>query len=263
MRAYESLLSTPSAPTTSFQPVSSTEQSTSAAKTKRKRPPPDEGLLTPGDRTIQAQPFATVNPSGDPAYQFTAPLPPTTGEPPQKKRGRPNKEEHDRRVREAEKRGETYPPPKKIKTPRQSLEGVAGVGSSAVAAPGTAEEVSASKKKAKKAKPTSAAMQVAPEIPTRISSLEATARAADRMQIDEEEVVKDPNPETQASGFPAQESLLADMREHIDRQAPDTIQSSSTPNEESALRSELRTYSATPNINEGIDTTQKQEESAS
>lgn len=243
--------------------MSATEQSTSAAKTKRKRPSPDEGPLLLGDRTIQAQPFATVNTSGDPAYQLTAPLPPTTGEPPQKKRGRPNKEEHDRRVREAAQRGEIYPPPKKIKTPRPSLEGVAGAGNLAVAAPSTAEGVSTGKKKAKKPKSTSAAMQAAPEIPTRISSLEATAMAADRMQIDEEEAVKTSVPETQASGYSAQESLLADMRGHIASQAPDTIQSRSEPKEESAPNSESRTYSATPNINDGIDTTQKQEESAS
>ncbi len=267
MRAYESLLGTQSGPTTSFQPVSATEQSSSAAKPKRKRPQPVEGPLTPGDRTIQAQPFATVNTSGDPAYQFTAPLP-TTGEPPQKKRGRPNKEEHERRVREAAERGEIYPPPRKIKTPRPSLEGLAGVGTLAVPSPGTTEagtagEGSNSKKKAKKAKSTSAAMQLAPDIPARISSLEATARAADRMQIDTEEAVKSTIPETQASAFSAPESLLAGMREHIAREAQETMQSSSTLKEESAPRSEMRIYSATPNINEQVDTTQKEGESAS
>ncbi|MCJ1323179.1 hypothetical protein MMC15_008533 [Xylographa vitiligo] len=40
-----------------------------------------------------------------------------------KKRGRPSKEEHDRRVAEAEARGEIYPKPRKPKTPRTSVEG--------------------------------------------------------------------------------------------------------------------------------------------
>jgi hypothetical protein len=268
MRAYESLLSTAFAPTTSFQPVSATEQSTSVARPKKKRPLPDEGPLIPGDRTIQAQPFTTVNTSGDPAYHFTAPFPATTGEPPQKKRGRPNKEEHDRRVREAAERGEVYPPPKKIKTPRQSLEGVTGVGVSAVATPGTtdagiAEEVSTSKRKPKKAKSTSTAMQLTPGIPARISSLEATARAADLMQIDTEEAVRSTIPETQASEFSAQGSLLAGLREHIAREGPDnTMQSSPTLKEETAPRSELRMYSATPNINDRTEVTQKEEGSA-
>jgi len=268
MRAYESLLNPPSAPTTSFQPLSAIEQPNPAGKARRKRPPPDEGLPIPGDRTIEAHPFATVNNPGDPAHQFAAPLPSITGEPPQKKRGRPSKEEHERRVREAAQRGEVYPPPKKIKTPRQSLEGIEGIGSAAATAPGMteggiAEEGSTSKKKAKKAKSTSAAMHLAPDIPTRISSLEATAKAADRMQIVTEEAVKSTIPETQAFESSAQESLSAGMREQIAREAPDTIQSSSTLIQEPAPISELRMYSATPNNDDQRDTTQKEEEPAS
>jgi hypothetical protein len=42
---------------------------------------------------------------------------------PRKKRGRPSKEEHDRRVHEASLRGEVYPKPRKPKTARPSFEG--------------------------------------------------------------------------------------------------------------------------------------------
>lgn len=249
MRAYDSLLNPSSVPTVPFQPGDAIEQLISTAKARKRRPTPDEGLLPPGDRTLQAQPFATVNTSGDSAYQFAAPLAPTTVESQGKKRGRPNKEEHERRVREAAQRGEIYPPPKKIKTPRQSLEGAGNISltASGMTEADIAEEGSTGKKRAKKAKTTSAATQLAPEIPARISSLEATARVADRMQIDTEETGKGRIPETDVSEFPAKESLLAGIRERIAREEPSSVQSSSTPKPESAPPSESNMYSATPN----------------
>jgi hypothetical protein len=77
--------------------------------------------------------------------------------------------------------------------------------------------------------------------------LEATASAADSMQVDTEEAVPSAIPETQASSFPAQESLLAGMREHAARDAPETAQSSYTLKEETAPGSEMGPPSATVN----------------
>lgn len=86
---------------------------------KRPRRPPSFGDPPPvTERFLQPRPagFAPVNAPD----QFS----PTTEEgKPRKKRGRPSKEEHDRRVADAEARGEVYPKPRKPKTPRPSMEG--------------------------------------------------------------------------------------------------------------------------------------------
>lgn len=269
MKAYESLLNPPPDPRTSYYSGNVYEQLSPAAVGARKRPPPDEEPPTAADRMIQAHPFPTVNKpaTADLVHQFTSPLPPTTREPPQKKRGRPSKEEHERRVREAAQRGQVYPPPKKIKTPRQSLEGPQGVESGAVVTPsgivaGATEEGSTGRKKAKKAKTTSSAMHLAPDIPARVSSLEATARAAERMQIDTERIMEGTIPEAQASELSAQENLLAGMREHVAQEDADAIQSGSTRRQQSAPGTELKMDSAIPNTNERTVTTQKEGEPA-
>ena len=84
-----------------------------------KRPlPTGEMTTTPTERIIQPRPvtFASVNGPGQ--------ISPSADDgKPRKKRGRPSKEEHDRRVAEAEARGEVYPRPRKPKTPRPSMEG--------------------------------------------------------------------------------------------------------------------------------------------
>jgi len=86
---------------------------------KKPRRPPSFGDPPPvTERFLQPRPagFAPVN---GPEL-----ISPTTDEmKPRKKRGRPSKEEHDRRVAEAEARGEIYPKPRKPKTPRPSMEG--------------------------------------------------------------------------------------------------------------------------------------------
>ncbi|MCJ1433815.1 hypothetical protein MMC27_003180 [Xylographa pallens] len=86
---------------------------------KKPRRPPSFGDPPPvTERFLQPRPpgFAPVN---GPEL-----ISPTTDEmKPRKKRGRPSKEEHDRRVAEAEARGEIYPKPRKPKTPRPSTEG--------------------------------------------------------------------------------------------------------------------------------------------
>lgn len=167
-----------------------------------------------------------------------------SGEPPHKKRGRPNKEEHERRVREAAARGEVYPPPRKTKTPRQSLEGGShpAMAAAGTAEPGAAEDGSAGKKKSKKAKGTGNATHLAPEIPARISSLEATAKAAEQGSKDTERTFKSTIPETQVSEFPARESLLAGMREHAAAMDADTMQSSMTLKHESAPRGDSEEF---------------------
>ena len=206
------------------------------------------------DRTMQQQQstFPSVNapsPSGSLAFQTVPGT--STGEPPRKKRGRPSKEEFDKRVAEAAQRGETYPPPsRKRKPPRPSMEGIAN---DPVSTPGTNEsaaaiegEGSASKKKARKPKASLAMNEVLSNVAegrlvpesTDSKAFQATASPADRMQGVMNEPTRSTIPETQASGFPAGESLLEGMREHAARAEPETTQSSSIPKHESAPRSE-------------------------
>lgn len=206
------------------------------------------------DRTMQQQQstFPSVNapsPSGSLAFPVVPGT--STGEPPRKKRGRPSKEEFDKRVAEAAQRGETYPPPsRKRKPPRPSMESIAndpvsmpGMNESAGAIEG---EGSAGKKKARKPKPALAVSEVpsnvaeGPLVPGATDRMvfEATASLADHMQGVTNEPTRSTIPETQASGFPAGESLLEGMREHAARAEPEMTQSSSVLKHESAPRSE-------------------------
>ncbi len=206
------------------------------------------------DRTMQQQQstFPSVNaPSPSGAFAFQAVPGTSTGEPPRKKRGRPNKEEFDKRVAEAAQRGETYPPPRKRKPPRPSTE---SIGNDPVSLPGTSEtgaviegEGSAGKKKARKPKaippmseppPNVFEGHLVPESMDTNRVFEATASAADRMQTVMGEPTQSTIPETQAPGFPAQESLLEGMREHAARAEPETTQSSSVLPREPAPASE-------------------------
>ena len=101
-----------------------------------------------GERIIQPRPpaFPSVN-GGQEHLQL--------GEDgrPKKKRGRPSKEEHEQRVAEAALRGEVYPPPKKAKTPRPSLDAIVAMGlpgtvaSSNEAGPSGSTSPTATKKK--------------------------------------------------------------------------------------------------------------------
>ena len=246
-RAY-ALINAVARPPVALPPPVLSDQLSPAARSKKKRPAPTISSSAPTDQAIHAQSFASVNAPGDLiGYQTTPALEHTMVEPPSKKRGRPNKEEHERRVREAAQRGEVYPPPKKAKTPRQSLEsGVRGL-----SIPGMTEEGSTSKKRVKKSKGDSTSGYLAAEIPARTSSLEATAIAADQMRIETEQAIKSTIPETQASDFPARESLLAGMREHAAMTAqeePDTVQSSSTLKHDSVSRSGGETQAETANL---------------
>ena len=200
----------------------------------------------------QQSTFPSVNaPSPSGSFAFQAIPGTSTGEPPRKKRGRPSKEEFDKRVAEAAQRGQIYPPPRKRKPPRPSTESIVNDPGSL---PGTNEtgaaiegEGSAGKKKARKPKAIPAVSEPPPNVseehlvPESMDSnrlFDATASAAARTQIVMGEPTRSTIPEAQASGFPARESLLEGMREHAARAEPETTQSSSVLQHESAPRSE-------------------------
>ena len=76
------------------------------------------------DRIIQPRiEFSSINEPYTSPHHPLAPVIP--GEPPKKKRGRPSKAEYEIRLAEYAARGESYPAPRKSKTPRQSAEGYA------------------------------------------------------------------------------------------------------------------------------------------
>ncbi len=221
------------------------------------------------DRTMQQQQstFPSVNaPSPSGSFAFQAVPGTSTGEPPRKKRGRPSKEEFDKRVAEAAQRGETYPPPRKRKPPRPSTESIVH---DPLSLPGPDEtgaaiegEGSAGKKKARKPKaiptvseppPNVTEGHLVPESTNTNRVLEATASAADHMQIIMGEPTRSTIPETQASDFPAREGLLAGMREHAARSEAETVQSSSTLKHETAPRSELEQDPAAPDPATAMD----------
>ena len=92
---------------------------TEEQKHKRLRRPPSFGEPSPvTERALQPRPISFAPVNGPPQIS-----PATEGDKPRKKRGRPNKEEHDRRVAEAAARGDVYPKPRKPRTLRPSLEG--------------------------------------------------------------------------------------------------------------------------------------------
>ena len=215
------------------------------------------------DRSLQPQQsaFPSVNapsPSGPFAFHPVSGTPP--GEPLRKKRGRPSKEEFDKRVAEAAHRGETYPPPRKRKPPRTTEQGVQNnsvatlgtIGASAV----IESEGSGGKKKTKKpkatpaigpARPETVEVSLVPEYKERGLAPDAKTSATDRMKIGAEESAQIAIPETQASEFPAREGLLAGLREHAARTESETAQSSSTAIHESAPKSDLTVHYTAPN----------------
>ena len=239
MRAYDLLTSVAAGPPALIPPASSYGQQPSAPKPRRKRPAPGEGPPTPADRTIQAQPFATVNTPGNHPVSMTAASPfQSTGEPSQKKRGRPNKEEHERRVREAAERGEIYPPPKKIKTQQPSVEGAV----EAVGLPGILHESTLSKQKTKQTQRAPAAESLAPDIPVRTSSLEATASAVNQIPTETKEATASKVTESSSSGYLPRETLLTGMQEYaaITAQAVSGAAQASAPLEQvSAPQNEM------------------------
>ena len=197
---------------------------------KKKRPTPGGEVTVPAERSIQPRPvteFATVNTPDDLSMRHGLAQPAIERQERQgKKRGRPSKAEQEARAAQAAERGEVYPPPKKLKTPRPSIEGTAPMAMMTVSAP-TETEVGASPLSYKKARLGEAPVEAG------IQSLQATASAADRMH---EGASRETVPETHASEFEAPESLLSGMKEHAARtaevdvqmQEPETAQSSVT-----------------------------------
>lgn len=214
-------------------------------KPRRKRRPSGEVASTSVDRTIQPQQqpppllhapipaqsqqyyFAPVNlhEPADHAAQWNQSVSVAQGEQPAyqgKKRGRPSKAEYEVKAREAAERGEPWPPPKKIKTPRPSIEGgnlldeaindrsgAAGTGDGAAdlsASPGTKKKVPR-KPKAAQSGPMEVPPRTSSVAASRSLALEAAASAAEQMQIEYPK-----GPETQASDFAASESLVAGMQ---------------------------------------------------
>ena len=166
-------------------------------------------------RSIQPRPsaFAPINPNGQ--DQLSA------GEGdgrPKKKRGRPSKVEHEQRVREAEARGEIYPPPRKPKPPRPSLEG--GPQSAGPGAPMAVMFTPNNTAFQAVTSPSSAYQRNEPEGST---SMEPSGMGMprDQPQISpfvSERAPRSTIPETQMSDYHASESLIAEMR----RQAAET-----------------------------------------
>lgn len=105
---------------------------------------------------------------------------------PRKKRGRPSKEEHDRRVAEAEARGEVYPRPRKPKTPRASIEGQ-GVETVEVVGGGAPTAVMFTPNKTILAPPTSPSASKQKHVPETTTS-EGTALPAGQVSQGEQRV---------------------------------------------------------------------------
>lgn len=132
-------------------------------------------------------------------------------EPPKKKRGRPSKAEQEIRAAQAAERGETYPPPKKVKTPRSSMAGGAPI--AVMTTTPTTEAPSpgmTSTDKRKRGRPG----KTHPEGSK--SSLEATAHAVEQMQADSGNISGEVVAETQAPEYTSPYHTLADMQEQTD-----------------------------------------------
>lgn len=148
--------------------------------------------------------------------------------PPKKKRGRPSKAEQEIRAAKAAERGEVYPPPKKVKTPRASMEGGAPV--AIMTTPPTGEAPSpgmSSTDKKKRGRPG----KVQPEDSK--LSLEATAHAVEQMQAESGHASGETVAETQAPEYTSPYHTLADMQEQAEQRdvrmmEPETTESSYT-----------------------------------
>lgn len=219
-----------------------------ASKPKKKRPASGENVPSAEDRVIQPQlpfNFPSVNSPSDPATDPGV-TPSGLGRPPKKKRGRPSKLEHEAKVAEAAARGETYQPtPKRKKTPRPSLHGPQNPGMVTPSMPevGTVGDGSAGMRNARmpQAGPEEAS-GLASEPSARSLGLEATALAADHMQIHDRKPFRSTIPETQASEVDAREGLWANIRANAEHTVPDTVHSTMTLQHGSAPQNDFTSY---------------------
>ncbi|KAL8794888.1 MAG: hypothetical protein Q9195_002600 [Heterodermia aff. obscurata] len=194
-----------------MRPPGAPEQQTLPLPKPRKRTPAGD-LSTPSHATTPGfSSFPSVN-SPSPAHGL--PNVTTVGGKLQKKRGRPSKAEFDLKVAEAAARGEVYPPPKKIKTPKTPAE--EGGAAAILGAPDdgglpsnpTLFDVKKGTPKVKTAK-----------VPQ--SALEATASAANALGQSSGAV----GPDTQSTEIAPPESHSASRQEH-------PAQSETSPNEQ-------------------------------
>ncbi|MCJ1392340.1 hypothetical protein MMC18_005207 [Xylographa bjoerkii] len=172
---------------------------------KRPRRPPSFGDPPPvTERFLQPRPvgFAPVN---GPEL-----ISPTTDEmKPRKKRGRPSKEEHDRRVAEAEARGEIYPKPRKPKTPRPSMEGQ-GVETVEVLGVGAATAIMFTPNKTIYAPPTSPTSRK--KVPDN-DTIESATTPAGRVSHEEQRAAESAPAEPHMTEFGPRESVLPGARQ--------------------------------------------------
>lgn len=168
--------------------------------------PTGDASTSSAARTIQPRPVAFASVNGQ-----EGPTAVESDEPPKKKRGRPSKAEQEIRAARAAERGETYPPPKKVKTPRTSMAG--GAPTAVMTTTPTAEARSpgmTSTDKRKRGRPG----KTQPEASK--LSLEATAHAVEQMQAESENVSAEVVAETQAPEYTSPYHTLADMQEQAD-----------------------------------------------
>ncbi|MCJ1373554.1 hypothetical protein MMC20_004782 [Loxospora ochrophaea] len=237
--AYESLLSGPPPPPfTYYQPTFTPEQSK-----KKQRAVSAGEPLAPGERIIQPRPsaFAPVNLNG-PDQLVPGSGDKRTG----KKRGRPSKAEFELRVAEAAARGEVYPPPKRVKAPRQTQEGGTGGGGLGESGSGGGMPVEGQPGGAPLAvmwtlnTTGSEAAGSAPESirqqdpeqgqdTVRRTSLEATASAAQQMQPSGAPSMEGTTPETQSSSHAAPDRFIAQMRQHAEAGGRQDVPMSEAP----------------------------------
>ena len=208
-----------------MRPPGAPEQQSLPLPKPRKRTSAGD-LSTPSHATPGFSSFPSVN-SPNPAHGL--PNVTTVGGKLQKKRGRPSKAEYDLKVAEAAARGEVYPPPKKIKTPKTPAD--EGVASAVLGAPddvglpsnSTLSEVKKHTPKAKAAK--------APQ-----TALEATASAANALG----QSSRGAGPETQSTETGSQEHLSARLQERA-------AQAETNPNEQQQSTPQGEPFAAAQN----------------
>ena len=216
-----------------------------ASKAKKNRPS-GENVPVAVDRIIQPQlplKFPPVNsPNISAADQVARAA--VFGGPPKKKRGRPSKVEYEAKVAEAAARGEEYhPTPKRKRAQPISLQSAPNA---STVAPSTTEvettgEGSANKDNARNPKAaTGEVITTAYGNTARGLALDATALAADQMQVNERKPFQTTIPEMQASGMEDRESLLAGQ--NAEPTARDTVQSTMTLQHDSTPQSYFTSY---------------------
>lgn len=202
------------------------------------------------DRIIQPRvsDFSSVNAPYSSQY---LPAPASMSEPQRKKRGRPSKAEHEIRVAEYAARGETYPAPRKSKTPRQSGEGLAPTAfmmtpktkeaedtGPALTSTTTEAGIEAAKLPTKKRVQSTAA-----EMPSDNTTSEIAVQSAGPSQLQSENAIDDSSEKGPESILPkapsASESgshrlLIAQMQEHMARNQPETIEENLNPQRKTA-----------------------------